>query len=229
MILIFDMPLRASWFNSSYLRVGRRPTKQSPGLLRLCLCCCLAMTVWINFFAILSFSADDLPIYGNVPDFSFTDQNGKEFTSTDLQGNAWIANFIFTRCQGMCPMLSGRMATFQEKLLSPDIKLVSFSVDPEYDTPQALSEYASRYRAQKGKWFFLTGSKTEMWNFITNGFSLGVGEATPEDLEAGAEPVMHSGRFVLVDQEGNIRGYYDSSEPQKMEQLVSDAIQLAEV
>ena len=168
-----------------------------------------------------------LPIYGQVPAFTFTERSGREIKLADLKGSVWIADFIFTRCQGMCPMLAGRMAGLQEKLKDPKIKLVSFSVDPEHDTSQVLSEYASRYKAQESKWFFLTGSKDKMWNFITDGFLLGVEAATPEDLKAGAEPVMHSTRFVLVDQEGKICGYYDSSESVQMEKLVQDALSLA--
>ncbi|MBI4000025.1 MAG: SCO family protein [Candidatus Omnitrophica bacterium] len=169
----------------------------------------------------------ELPTYGQVPDFTLIQQSGKEIKLADLKGNVWIANFVFTRCQGMCPMLTGRMAGLQERFKQPHVKFISFSVDPEYDTPKVLSEYAVRYHAEEGKWFFLTGDKKVMWNFITEGFSLGVADASPEDLAAGAEPVMHSGRFVLIDQKGSIRGYYDSSEPSKVEELVRDASLLA--
>ena len=176
----------------------------------------------------VSLLADErLPIYGRVPDFKFMERSGREMKLADLKGKVWIADFIFTRCQGQCPMLTGRMAGLQEKLVQPDIQLVSFSVDPEHDTPQILSKYASRYHAQENKWFFLTGAKSTMWDFITEGFSLGIGEASPEDLKAGAEPVMHTNRFVLVDREENIRGYYDGSGPPAMEKLIKDASQLA--
>ena len=196
------------------------------------------LIVWIPAFAGMTlllftassfpaFAESDLPHYGQAPDFTFTERSGKEVKLQDLKGQVWIADFIFTRCQGMCPLLTGRMALLQEKLKDEKIKLVSFSVDPEYDTPKVLSEYASRFKAEEGKWLFLTGEKRMMWEMMSGGFHLGVEQATPEDLQAGAEPIMHSNRFVLVDQEGSIRGYYDSSEPQKMEQLVKDAIDLA--
>ena len=189
----------------------------------------------VNFFIIVfSFSIphsvladEEIPVYGHVPDFMLTERSGKEVKLADLKENVWIADFIFTRCQGQCPMLSGRMAVLQGKLNAPQIKLVSFSVDPEFDTPKILSEYATRYHAQKDKWLFLTGSKTEMWNLITDGFKLGVDQASPEDLKAGAEPVMHTNRFVLVDQEGNIRGYYDSSDSQEMDRLIKNVSSLA--
>jgi len=175
----------------------------------------------------VSLLADDkLPNYARVPDFKFTERSGKEIKLADLKGNVWIADFIFTRCQGTCPLLTGQMAGLQEKLAPSDIKLVSFSVDPEHDTPRVLSEYASRYHAQENKWFFLTGPKNEIWNFVTDGFSLGVSKPTPEDLKAGAEPVIHSNRFVLVDRGSNIRGYYDGSEASAVQKLIEDALQL---
>ena len=189
---------------------------------------CVRLLVFGLSFSLIpcSFADKKLPVYGRVPDFNFTERSGKELKFADLKGNIWVADFIFTRCQGMCPMLTGQMAGLQEKLKNPKIKLISFSVDPEHDTPQVLSEYASRYKAQNGKWLFLTGPKEKMWSFITDGFFLGVEQAAPEDLKAGAEPVMHSARFVLVDQEGKIRGYYDSSEPEKIEELVQNALSL---
>ncbi|MBI4358078.1 MAG: SCO family protein [Candidatus Omnitrophica bacterium] len=178
------------------------------------------------FIPCLLFACEELPHYGQVPDFVFQEQNGNAFGFRDLEGNVWIADFIFTRCQGMCPMLTGKMALLQEALEDPNVKLVSFSVDPKHDTPKVLKDYALRHGAQEGKWFFLTGDETAMRNFIIDGFSLGVAQATPEDLAQGAEPVMHSNRFVLVDPEGKIRGYYDSSDSQKMEQLIQDALKL---
>ena len=184
----------------------------------------------ISFFllgvSLSSLLAEEILIYGHVPDFTFQERSGNSIKRSDFDGQAWISDFIFTRCQGMCPLMSGRMAVLQEELGASGIKLVSFSVDPEYDTPQILSEYADRFKAKEGIWFFLTGEKQTMWNFIEEGFQLGVAKPSPEDLANGAEPVMHSNRFVLVDQKGQIRGYYDTSEPEKMKQLVRDALSL---
>ena len=171
-------------------------------------------------------AADELPVYGKVPDFSFTERSGNEMTLADLKGKVWIADFIFTRCQGMCPLMTGRMAALEDQLAGTGIQMVSFSVDPDHDTPKVLSEYAAQHQASRHDWWFLTGRKARMWNFITEGFSLGVAQATAEDLAQGAEPVMHSNRFVLVDREGYVRGYYDSSEPAKIEALVRDALEL---
>ena len=169
---------------------------------------------------------EEMPIYGSVPDFTFQDESGKEIHLSDLNGRVWIADFVFTRCQGQCPLMSSRMSQLQEPLRTSGVRLVSFSVDPEHDTPEVLSAYARRFKAEEGIWFFLTGDKQAMWDFIEAGFQLGVAEPTQKDLTSGAEAVMHSSRFVLVDQKGQIRGYYDTSESEKMKALIGDASKL---
>ena len=186
----------------------------------------------VSFFLILSiptasFSAEnEIPVYARVPDFNFQNQKAGQTSLSDLAGRVWIADFVFTRCQNLCPLMSGRMANLQEELEPSGVKLVSFSVDPEHDSAKVLSQYADRFKAKEGTWFFLTAPKQTMWNFIEEGFQLGVAEPTDEELKNGAEPVMHSSKFVLVDQKGAIRGYYDSSEPEHMKQLTQDALKL---
>jgi len=186
---------------------------------------CLALLL---IFANPVLAQSELPRYQRIPKFELVAENGNSFTNASLSGKVWIADFIFTRCQSMCPLLTGRMADLQASLTDSNVQLVSFSVDPEYDQPEVLRAYAKTYGAQSGKWFFLTGDKNEMFTLMALGFQLGVSDATPEDLAAGAEPVMHSNRFVLVDQKGYIRGYYDSSEPPELEELIQDALKLGE-
>ena len=189
---------------------------------------------FISFFvfSLLSratlFAKQEMPVYARVPDFTLTDQKGNPRGLHDLAGRVWIADFIFTRCQGMCPMLTGQMANLGKKLTNPAIQFVSFSVDPEYDTPAVLASYAAKYHAEERRWFFLTGPKETVQKLVTNGFLLGVSDATPEDLANGAEAVMHTSRFVLVDPKGEVRGYYDSSEPEAMNRLIQDASALVD-
>jgi len=189
----------------------------------------------ISFFLLIpiifwpSLSAGEISVYGQVPDFVFQDQNEKETRLSDFTGRVWIADFIFTRCQGMCPLMSGRMAILQEQLVGSGVKLVSFSVDPEHDTPEILNEYAKRFKAGDN-WLFLTGgTKDQIWDFIQKEFQLGVADSTEEERKAGAEPVMHSSRFVLVDRKGEIVGYYDTEEPGQLEKIKSDALNLLNV
>lgn len=157
-----------------------------------------------------------LPVYGQVPEFSLVDQRGQSVTRSALQGRVWVADFIFTHCAATCPMLTARFSRLQERLNGAPIKLVSFTVDPRRDTPEALARYAEGYRASRGRWLFLTGDKDAIFRLCKEGFKLPVSE------ESG-EPV-HSNRFVLVDQQGRIRGYYDGLEEadvQKLRQHIS--------
>ncbi|MDO8729812.1 MAG: SCO family protein [Candidatus Omnitrophota bacterium] len=161
--------------------------------------------------------AAPLPIYGAAPSFRLTDQTNKPFDSSTLKGRVWIADFIFTSCAGTCPGMSAKTTLLQQRLPA-EIPLVSISVDPKRDTPPVLAEYALRYAAQPGRWFFLTGPSEEIRRVAQQGFHLGMEEGgSPE------EPIIHSVRFVLVDREGMIRGYYDSTEPARFEKLIRDA------
>ena len=147
-----------------------------------------------------------------------TDQAGRPFDESRLKGRVWIADFIFTSCAGSCPGMSAKLAELQRRL-PPEVLLVSFSVDPKRDTPPVLAEYARRYGAHPDRWFFLTGlEETMVQPFIGQGFELSVAEGgSPE------EPIVHSVRFVLVDRDWQIRGYYDSTDPAQIEKLVRDA------
>jgi len=157
--------------------------------------------------------------YGTVPDFQLTDQTNQPFlTSTTLRGKIWIADFIFTNCPGPCPRMSSQMRQVATALHDlPDLRLVSFTVDPARDTPEALAKYAAHYDAQPGVWFFLTGAQPDLQYLAKNVFKL---SDVGGDLE-------HSTRFVLVDQKSRIRGYYLTSEPEAIQILIADAKQVS--
>ena len=159
--------------------------------------------------------------YGVAPEFSLTDQNGKTVTRRDLAGKVWIADFIFTNCAGTCPVISGTMRRLQDSL-PPEIHLVSFSVDPERDTPDVLAKYAEQFRADKGRWHFLTGGKDKLHDLSIKGFKLALDETDGTDVE----PITHSTRLVLVDKDGRIRGYYGGTEDEEMKRLFKDALKL---
>ena len=165
-----------------------------------------------------------LPRLSVVPDFTLTERSGEKLPLNDLKGKVWIADFIFTNCGGSCPIMSSTMANFQEQLKDvKNILLVSFSVDPERDTPDVLKEYANLYKASPSRWLFLTGEKDKI-NYLTReGFHL----AIASDSSSATEPIIHSTMFVLVDREGVIRGYYDSSDEKILNKLLDDARRLA--
>ena len=154
-------------------------------------------------------SHSPLPSHGAVPDFTLTEKSGSQISLSDLKDKVWVAAFIFTRCAGQCPLMSQKMGRLQQEI--KEARLVSFSVDPDYDTPPVLADYAKLYDADAQRWLFLTGDK-EVLNRVAQGFHVtGLGD-----------PMFHSVSFALVDPSGQIRGYYDSGDEQKMKQLSRD-------
>ncbi len=162
------------------------------------------------------------PILGQVPSFELTNRDGRRVGPSDLAGTPWIADFIFTRCVTSCPLITERMAKL-ERELPPRLgtRMVSFSVDPEHDTPGVLEAYAVQHGAPE-HWWFLSGDRDAMYGLIKNGFHLAVDPNPPPTPEGVIEPIVHSTRFVLVDAQGAIRGYYDSLDEDSIKKLKRD-------
>jgi protein SCO1/2 len=177
--------------------------------------CCLILS--LSFVASCA-SKQDLPVMNSAPEFKLIERSTREVKSQELAGQVWIADFVFTSCGGMCPIMTSKMRTLQDKLPS-EVRLVSFSVDPENDTPEALTAYAKRYNADPNRWLFLTGKKAELFKLTKEGFKLALDDTggTP------AEPITHSSRFVLIDKQGQIRGYYSMEEDDELTRIVRDA------
>jgi len=152
-----------------------------------------------------------------VPPFQLVNQNGQLFGSAQLNGKIWIADFIFTSCRGPCPLISTRMSELQKPLEKTDVHLVSFSVDPETDTPEVLRGYAEKLHAEPKRWDFLTGPKPTIYKLSHDGFKLAISDGS----DAEGIPV-HSTRMVLVDRHGQIRGYYEGTEADAMTKLLAD-------
>jgi cytochrome oxidase Cu insertion factor (SCO1/SenC/PrrC family) len=168
-------------------------------------------------------TAAGLADYGAVPHFELVAQTGDAVRLEDLLGRVWVADFIFTHCASTCPMMNAQMERLAHKL-GPDVpvRMVSFSVDPERDTVARLAEYAEAYSADPQRWLFLTGEKPAIRELIKKGFHLSADDAAPEDVAQGAEPILHSTRFVLVDANGTIRGYYNGVDEEALDQLARD-------
>ena len=156
--------------------------------------------------------------YGQVPPFQLTNQDGKPFGSSDLAGKIWIADFVFTSCPGPCPIISNRMSELQKPLEKTDVHLVSFTVDPQTDTPAVLRNYAEKLNAKPDRWDFLTGSKPAIYDLCQKGFKLAVADGS----ENSGMPI-HSTRMVLVDRRGQIRGYYDALSADGITKILADA------
>ena len=177
----------------------------------------LALLLWLRHLEVSALRQRAVPSYGSVPAFQLVNQNGQPFGSAQLNGKIWIADFIFTSCRGPCPLISTRMSELQKPLEKTDVQLVSFSVDPETDTPEVLRGYAEKLQADPKRWHFLTGPKSAIYKLSHDGFKLAVSDGS----DAEGVPV-HSTRMALVDRHDQIRGYYDALEPDAMTKLLAD-------
>lgn len=149
--------------------------------------------------------------FGPVADFTLTDQNGHPVSRSDLLGKVWVASFVFTRCNTVCPVVCGTMARLQDALRDRrDLVLVSLSVDPDYDRPALLRDYARRYKADPARWRFLTGDRDQIYRLVRESFHLGV-EPTEGAARTAGNEVTHSTKLAVVDQRGHVRGYFDGS------------------
>lgn len=162
---------------------------------------------------------EPLPVIGVVPEFKLVDEQGQPIGAADLRGRIWVADFIFTQCAGPCPRMSKRMAELQNFVATaPNVRLISFSVDPDRDTPRILTAYGKSYGAKPGLWHFVTGDERAIHELATKGFKLSVESATD------TTPILHSTYFMLVDSQGRIRGAFDGDDPAAYQRL-KDAIQ----
>jgi len=151
---------------------------------------------------------DSLPTFRTVEPFSGVDHRGKPLLSSALRGHVWLGSFFFTRCETVCPALN-TVQTGLQRSFGASVKFVSISSDPEFDTPSVMAEYATRYGARDGVWWFVNLPQDEMMRLASS--SLG--------LIPPASPDMHSTRFVLVDTAMHVRGYYDSADTADMTKL----------
>jgi cytochrome oxidase Cu insertion factor (SCO1/SenC/PrrC family) len=200
------------------------------GLSVLCLGIVLGTSLWLKLgprptlTSLQHKSLQGLNVYGTVPDFALVERNTEEVRLGDLRGTVWIADFIYTTCQDTCPLQSAELAKLQQKWRDkPELRFVSFSVDPERDSPPVLADYAAQFNADERRWLFLTGEKEQLMRLIREGFRL---SAAPAPDFPTSNVILHSPRFVLVDRQARIRGYYDSRDKQALERLESDAITL---
>lgn len=168
-----------------------------------------------------------MPDLGAVGSFSLVDQTGQPFTEAAMAGHVSIVSFIFTRCDTICPVISMKMQRIQEKTfdVGDQVKLVSFSVDPQYDTPERLAEYAKRYQAEPERWRFVTGPYDKVHALIEGPFMTSMLRAG--DRPSGVPDIQHGGYFLLVDPQLHIRGMYDSNVINQLDALMRDARYLA--
>ena len=157
--------------------------------------------------------------YGTVPHFTLINEQRKPVTQNDLRGHIWIGDLIFTHCTSSCPMLTQKMFALQNEIKDqPDVKLVTFSVDPTHDTPDTLARYALAHKANPAQWTFLTGPVRTIYSVAKDGFHLGLDSVGGDQTT----PIIHSSRFVLVDQQGHVRKYYEGNKDESRKEILAD-------
>lgn len=178
-----------------------------------------------------------LPVIAQLPDFKLTDQNNEPISLANLRGKVWVADIIFTRCPGPCARMTRNLAKLQAELpANQPVRLVSFTSDPDFDTPRVLKKYADKFGADPNRWSFLTGGKKEIRSLAVNDFKFVVMEKKPEDREVPEDLFIHSTYFDLVDKQGRVRGwtdregrlhaYFDSEDPEARAEIRSAIKQL---
>jgi protein SCO1/2 len=168
----------------------------------------------------------ELEVYGEMPSFELRDQTGAVVTEEMLRGHVIIASFIFTRCPTVCPVLTMKMRRVQDRTADArdTIKLLSFSVDADHDTPEVLAEYAAAHGADPARWRFLTGDAEAIRRIATDSMMLALD--VRGQLPNGAPDVVHAEHFVLLDPELRIRGFYDAGDAKRIERMLRDARRL---
>ncbi len=172
--------------------------------------------------AVLVTKRNRLPYYWQVPPFQLTADDGHQISTEDLKGKVWVAEFFFASCAGICLQMNKNMMKVQAAFRDhPDFWIVSFTVDPQTDTPKMLRLYKRNYNAIEGKWWFVTGDKKKIYRLARHGFKISVAEVPPSE-EGGPRDFIHSDRFILVDRDGWVRGFYNGTDQKEVKRLIED-------
>ena len=152
-----------------------------------------------------------LPVIGPIAGFTLTNQDGRATTLADLSNHVWIADIIFTRCAGPCPIMTAQMKSLQDALPPASrARLVTLTTDPDFDTPPVMKKYGERFGADFNRWMFLTGSKTEIAGLAGDSLKLSAVPVKPEERKNDADRFIHSTIFVVVDKHARLRGVFET-------------------
>jgi protein SCO1/2 len=206
------------------------PMKKSNAVILLGICAALLLTGLFFYKKSKDEPVRYLPYYGEkkpqpgdtiyhtVPDFSFLNQDGKTITKESVRGKIYVADYFFTTCQSICPVMKKQMKRVYNKFLKDDeVVLLSHTVDPETDSVQTMKEFSERFNADSKKWMFLTGSKKALYEQARKGYLIEASEGN-----GGPEDFIHTQNFALVDKEFHIRGYYDGTDSADVNRLMRE-------
>ena len=196
----------------------RRSAGRTGAVVGLLLAIAAAGSIWLAVRA--QQAPEELPVLATVPDFALTEASGRTITLADLAGRPWVVDLVFTSCGSICPTMPAAMSKLvQSSSALPGVKFVSISVDPKNDTPEVLTAYAERFRADRSRWLFLTGDEDAIRKLAIGGLKLPLADGDPAQ---GEDAILHSQRFLLVDAQSRVRGTYDVRDQEAMFRLRGD-------
>lgn len=156
--------------------------------------------------------------YFKVPGFNFINQDSAQIDQSFIKHKIWVANFFFTSCPSICPQMMHNLTQVQSAFAKDDdIRIISFTVDPDHDLPSRLNSYAQRYGINAKQWQLATGTKKDLYQFARKGLSV-----VATDGDGGPGDFIHSDNFVLIDKDDHIRGYYDGTSNADVKKLIAD-------
>ena len=157
-----------------------------------------------------------------IADFDLINQEGEAFSSRSVSKKIWVVEYFFASCMGICPIMNEQMKRIQSAYYSDtNVVILSFTVDPENDTPKVLKEYANAHESVDGKWFFLTGNKESIYKLARKSFFLLKPAEAKNQGDVGSD-FIHTNNFVLIDENKQIRGYYDGTNRNEVDELIED-------
>ena len=157
-----------------------------------------------------------------IGEFEFLNQYGEKTGLNDVKGKVFVAEYFFTTCGTICPVMNQQMQRVQKAFKgNPELKILSFTVDPEIDTVEQMRSYAEGHGAVKGQWHFLTGNKEDLYSAARKYFFV-LKPAEAENLGDAGSDFIHTNNFVLIDRQLRIRGYYDGTSVKEVDQLIRD-------
>jgi len=169
-----------------------------------------------------------LTVYGNpghvVRQFSFINQEGQTITEQNLKDKIYVVEYFFTTCEGICPKMNDNMvAVYQTFRNDNDFMILSHTVDPEVDTVAQLKRYAQKYDADPTRWMFLTGNKDSLYKMAIDDYLIPIADSTVEKINP---TFIHTQKFVLIDKEKKVRGFYDGTDAASVKKLIQDINEL---
>ncbi|MBD3636176.1 MAG: SCO family protein [Crocinitomicaceae bacterium] len=172
-------------------------------------------------------SLQDVSKDHTISDFAFLNQLGDTITKADVQGKIYVTDFFFTTCGGICPKMTHQLTRIQAEFLDdPNVMILSHTVNPSTDTVQTLYKYANRFKADSSKWWFLTGSKKDLYLMARKSYLVVPDEADPDFEHGGESDFLHTENFALIDPDGRIRGMYDGTKPMEVDEIIRDIYDL---